>query len=290
MGRTGRRLFVATLALVVLDLGGFAVPAGASVVVGIRRDLAGVGIKAPQGRRFSSADATWVVPTAACSGVRYSDAMVGVGLDSGRNSHPLAEIGSGVLCWHGVAHHYLWSETIPGTGLFGRWWHLRHLFGQHRHPVQPGDTVTASVTANFVGGPLPAASAPGATGGGVVQSYDFAIDIVRPDGSRHSTTFHRGAPKRDVGGLRADCVVRAATLLGKLELVRLTRFSPVRFSHCAAREDGSGTVHSFNRGAEAVVRWVLFGLHPARVRALTRVNGPYFKANPNGLTVRWVSP
>jgi len=267
---------VAALAVLVLDLGGFAVPASASFVLGMRRDLAGVGIGAPEGRRFSAAGATWVVPTAVCSGVGYSDAMVGVGLDSGRNSHPLAEIGSGVACWHGVAHHYLWSKTIPGTGLFGSWWHLRHLFGLHGYQVQPGDTVTASVTASFVGV-------------GVVKSYDFAIEVVSPDGSARSTTFHREARHRDLGGLRSECVVRPATSPFKKKAVRLTQFSPVRFSQCWAREDGSGAVHSFNSAPNPVVRWLLFGLEPVRVRAMTRVNGPHFKANPNGFTVRWVN-
>ena len=279
MGRTACRLLVATLAVVVLDLGGFAVPASASVAVGMRRDRTGVGMKAPQGGRFSSAQATWVVPTAVCSGDRYSDAMVGVGLDSGRNSHPLAEIGSGVECWHGVAQHYLWSETIPGGGgpLVVWWHHLWRRFGLYRRAVHPGDTVRASVTANFVGG-------------GLVKSYDFAIEVVNPNGSRQSTTFNRPARHRDIGGLRAECVVRAAPSPFEKEAIRFTEFSPVRFSQCWAREDGSGAIHSFNNAADPVVRWLLFGLHPVRVRAMTRLNGPNFKANPNGFTVRWVSP
>jgi len=278
MRRTALRAFVATLALLVLDLGGFAVPASASTAAGIRRDLAGVGIIAPQGRRFASAQATWIVPTATCDGVWYSDAMVGVGLGSGTNSHPLAEIGSGVVCWHGAARHYLWSETIPGTGLFGHWWYyLLRRFGLHTHPVEAGDTVSASVTADF-------------RDGGVVKSYDFAIDIVSSDGSRRSTAFHRRTPHQDVGGLRAECVVRAAPSLFKNETVRLTQLSPVRFSHCSAREEGSGAVHSFDGASGPVVRWLLFGLHPVRVRAATRLNGPHFKANPNGFTVRWVNP
>ncbi|HEY2372335.1 MAG TPA: G1 family glutamic endopeptidase [Gaiellaceae bacterium] len=93
---------------------------------------------ATTGARFVSITSSWTEPTALCGAGETSYSSFWVGLD-GDTSGTVEQTGTDADCSSGVARYYAWYEMYPKfpTNL--------------SNPVQPGDTLTASVTTDGVG-------------------------------------------------------------------------------------------------------------------------------------------
>jgi hypothetical protein len=93
---------------------------------------------ATTGSRFVSISSSWTEPTALCGSGETSYSSFWVGLD-GDTSGTVEQTGTDADCSSGVPRYYAWYEMYPKfpTNL--------------SNPVQPGDTLTASVTTDGVG-------------------------------------------------------------------------------------------------------------------------------------------
>ncbi len=86
------------------------------------------------GSSFTSAEGSWVMPAADCTGVAGKQyAAFWVGLD-GYNSKTVEQTGTEADCDQGKPNYYAWIEFYPGPSL--------ELTG---FPINPGDLISASV-------------------------------------------------------------------------------------------------------------------------------------------------
>ena len=87
---------------------------------------------AAHAKTYKKISASWVEPTAHCTGSRTFSSFW-VGLD-GYNSHSVEQTGSEVDCRGGHARYYSWYEMYPALPV------------NFSNPVHPGDHFTGSVT------------------------------------------------------------------------------------------------------------------------------------------------
>ena len=92
---------------------------------------------AAHAKTYKKISASWVEPTAHCTGSRTFSSFW-VGLD-GYNSHSVEQTGSEVDCRSGGAKYYAWYEMFPAFPV------------NFSNPVHPGDHFTGSVTFTGIG-------------------------------------------------------------------------------------------------------------------------------------------
>jgi Peptidase A4 family len=166
------------------------------------------------GDKFTSASASWTVPTANCGSFpnwdSASSSATWVGIDGSGNT-PVEQIGT-------------YSNCIPvGTGEYQAWWEMYPggptfitIPGTDTYPVYPGDFMSASVTLNT--------SNPSVSG-----VYTLAIEDHTQGWSFSTNQFNSLA-----SGLSAECIEEQPSLPWGLSSFNLTNFGSVTFSQCKA--------------------------------------------------------
>jgi len=91
---------------------------------------------ASTGSRFTSVSASWTEPTVICSGTAYSSFWVGI---DGDTSNSVEQTGTSADCSGSTPQYYAWYEMYPKYP------------SNLSNTVQPGDSISASVTTDGVG-------------------------------------------------------------------------------------------------------------------------------------------
>jgi len=141
----------------------------------------------------------WTVPKAHCTpGSTISLVAVWVGITSDASDRSLlAQLGTVSGCDAGIPSYFMWWEMFPAPSV------------PLDQPVQPGDSITASVT---------------------FQQGMFQLTIDNPNEGVHFSTTHPGAT---TDTSVAECIVEAPTIIddpatGRGHIARLTNFGKVR--------------------------------------------------------------
>jgi hypothetical protein len=206
-------------------------------------------LTSPVSGTVTSVSGTWVVPTVtATPGQASTYCAIWVGLD-GFSDSTVEQLGTEQDVINGRVEAYAWIEMYPGGAL--------EIVG---FPVNPGDSITASVTYN---------------GGS-----QFTMTIA--NNTRHVFFAVPGSYTRLSGAQlsSAEWIVEAPWLNGVLPLAH---FSTVSFSNCAATVRGvSGTITNCNAQEEPI--------------NMISSNGSHIKAQPsslnssgNAFSVAWVA-
>jgi len=140
----------------------------------------------------------WTVPKAHCTPGAISLSAIWVGITSDASDRSLlAQLGTVSSCDSGVPAYFMWWEMFPAPSV------------PLDQPLQPGDSITASVT---------------------FQQGRFQLTIDNPtEGVRFSTTHPGAVTDTSV----AECIVEAPTIIdnpatGQGHVARLTNFGKVR--------------------------------------------------------------
>ena len=140
----------------------------------------------------------WTVPKAHCTPGKISLSAVWVGITSDASDRSLlAQLGTVSGCNFGVPAYFMWWEMFPAPSV------------PLDQPLQPGDSITASVT---------------------FQQGRFQLTIDNPNEGVHFSTTHPGAV---TDTSVAECIVEAPTIIDNSatdqgHIARLTNFGKVR--------------------------------------------------------------
>jgi len=140
----------------------------------------------------------WTVPKAHCTSGAVSLSAVWVGITSDASDRSLlAQLGTVSACDFGVPAYFMWWEMFPAPSV------------SLDQPLQPGDSVTASVT---------------------FQQGRFQLTIDNPNERVHFSTTHPGSV---TDTSVAECIVEAPTIIdnpaaSQGHVARLTNFGKVR--------------------------------------------------------------
>jgi hypothetical protein len=159
------------------------------------------------GATFSSVTGTWVQPELDCASTGRSAAAFWVGLGgNSTGSNALEQAGTGAECTaSGSARYYTWYELVPAPSV------------EIPLAVEPGDTVTATVTVKGMQVTLQVRNVTRGTQATKVKR------VARPDTS--SAEWVAEAPSLCVGS-------------GACRTVPLSDFGTVKFSKASATADG----------------------------------------------------
>jgi hypothetical protein len=169
----------------------------------------GYAAQAPFLSSFNSVSATWTQPSVAC-GAQNSYVALWVGLD-GYNDRSVEQIGTEGDCVRGTPTYYAWFEMYP-----------RPAFNIGSIGVAPGDSVTATVTSQFLAG--------------------FVLTIKNnTTGATFSTTQYGFAQRSS-----AEAIVEAPSTLRR-SVLPLANFGTANFSNVTANGVGLGTYPGVDR-------------------------------------------
>lgn len=158
---------------------------------------------AVHGATYHRVAASWTEPAGKCSS-RYGVASFWVGLD-GYDNATVEQTGTVTSCQHGHARHYAWYEMAPAGGV------------TIRHPVRPGDKLSASVS--YDGGGRFILTLTDAT-----QGWTATETKVRASARRSSAEVIAEGPSLllpDFGTVRFSAATVDGTSLGRLHPTKI---------------------------------------------------------------------
>jgi hypothetical protein len=137
----------------------------------------------PSSGKVTSVSGSWVVPTVTGTGTAYSSVWVGI---DGFNSSTVEQIGTSADVVNGVPQYYAWVEMFPAYP------------ANLSMKVQPGDTISASVTGSGSGQfTLSITDTP--KGGGATESFTTTQSL--PGAAQSSAEWIVEAPSSGFGVL-----------------------------------------------------------------------------------------
>src|SRR3984885_7556897 len=148
---------------------------------------------------YTSVSSSWVQPTGTCSSRTDQYSSFWVGLD-GYSSDSVEQDGTDTDCVNGKPQYYGWYETYPNPS---------YNFGS---TVQPGDTMTASVTTRAATNSSSRWPTPPAAGAAARRRMSPAQPVPRPRSlSRHHAAPTAAASSRWLTSARCRCPTRWST-------------------------------------------------------------------------------
>ncbi|HEU5367975.1 MAG TPA: G1 family glutamic endopeptidase [Ktedonobacterales bacterium] len=166
---------------------------------------------ATTGGHYTSVSGSWKQPSATCSAGQTAYSSFWVGID-GDTTNTVEQTGTDADCSSGTPTYYAWYEMYPKFPV------------NLSNPVQPGDTITASVTTNGSG--------------------SFTLTIA--DSTQHWTfTTKQSSKKAKLGS--AEWIAEAPSSSGGV--LPLANFGTVSFSSCTA----NGVAISSNPNVDEIV-------------------------------------